>query len=183
MNAWGQTLNAAALAAARRPAFGRWIAFGLVIAFMALIGWKLRLASLGQVSSGPAPDFTLTLFDGGTLRLSDQRGKVVMVDFWASWCVPCQQEARMLERLWQEYRGRGVVFVGVDYLDPENDARAFLERYGITYPNGAQPSVRSPTPVRFAGQTASTIRCDASLALRIEPTSKSRCLHMAPRRL
>src|SRR3990172_3277574 len=116
--------------------FGRLLLWGGLAALLALMGFGLYRTQAGPVSSGPAPDFTLTTFDGGTLRLADLRGQVVMVDFWASWCVPCQQEARTLESLWREYRDQGVMFVGVDYLDPESDARAFLAQYQITYPNG-----------------------------------------------
>jgi cytochrome c biogenesis protein CcmG/thiol:disulfide interchange protein DsbE len=84
----------------------------------------------------PAPPLTLTLFDGSVLRLEDLRGKVVLLNFWASWCPPCRAEARTLEAAWQKYRNEGVVFVGVNIQESEPDARAFLEEFGITYPNG-----------------------------------------------
>jgi cytochrome c biogenesis protein CcmG/thiol:disulfide interchange protein DsbE len=83
----------------------------------------------------PAPPFSLTRFNGGVLRLEDLRGKVVFLNFWASWCVPCRAEARTLEAAWQKYKDEGVVFVGVNIQDKEPDARAFLEEFGITYPN------------------------------------------------
>ncbi|MCI0647960.1 MAG: TlpA family protein disulfide reductase [Chloroflexi bacterium] len=85
----------------------------------------------------PAPDFSLTLFDTGeTLRLSDLRGKVVVLNFWASWCPPCRQEAPTFEKVWQRYRERGVVFVGVDIWDTDEDAAKFLREFGLTYPTG-----------------------------------------------
>ncbi len=84
----------------------------------------------------PAPPFTLPLFDGGVLRLADLSGKVILLNFWASWCVPCREEARDLEAAWQKYKTQGIVFVGVNIQDKESDARAFLEEFGITYPNG-----------------------------------------------
>ena len=84
----------------------------------------------------PAPPFTLTLFDGSTLRLEDLRGKVVFLNFWASWCPPCRAEARALEAAWQKYKSQEVVFLGVNIQDREPDARAFLQEFGITYPNG-----------------------------------------------
>jgi cytochrome c biogenesis protein CcmG/thiol:disulfide interchange protein DsbE len=84
----------------------------------------------------PASSFMLPLFDGATLRLEDLRGKVVFLNFWASWCPPCRQEARLLEAAWQKHRGEGVVFVGVNIQDDESRAREFLQEFGITYPNG-----------------------------------------------
>ena len=83
-----------------------------------------------------APDFTLTRFDGGTLSLKDLRGKAVLVNFWASWCLECRVEAPALEAGWQTYKDKDVVFVGVDIQDKEPDARAFIKEFGITYPNG-----------------------------------------------
>lgn len=84
----------------------------------------------------PAPDFELELFDGGTVRLSDLKGKVVVLNFWASWCPPCRKEMPAFERTWQEYRDRGVVFVGVAVQDDEADSRAFAQEAGVTYPIG-----------------------------------------------
>jgi cytochrome c biogenesis protein CcmG, thiol:disulfide interchange protein DsbE len=83
-----------------------------------------------------APSFTLTLFDGKVVRLADFQGKAVLVNFWASWCVPCRAEAAALESAWQKYKDRGVVFLGVNIQDKEEDARAFMKEFGITYLNG-----------------------------------------------
>ncbi len=129
----------------------RWLIWGLLFGFLGLIGGGLYRAQAGQLSHGAAPDFTLNLFNGGTFRLADQRGKVVIVDFWASWCIPCRQEARLLEALWQEYRNRGVVFVGVDYADSEDEARGFLEEFGVTYPNGPDLGTRISQAYRMRG--------------------------------
>lgn len=87
-----------------------------------------------------APSFTLTLFDGGTLTLKELQGKAVLLNFWASWCVPCRAEARALESAWQKYKDRGVVFLGVDIQDKEEDARTFMKEFGITYLNGRDAS-------------------------------------------
>lgn len=59
-----------------------------------------------------------------------------MINFWASWCLPCRQEAAYLEQTWRKYKGRGVVFIGVDYLDTENEALAYIKEFDITYING-----------------------------------------------
>ena len=87
-----------------------------------------------------AASFTLTLFDGKVIRLEDLRGKVIFLNFWASWCVPCRAEAKTLEVAWQKYRDRGVVFLGVNIQDKEEDARAFMKEFGITYLNGRDAS-------------------------------------------
>jgi len=80
--------------------------------------------------------FTLTLFDGRTIRLEDLRGEVVFLNFWASWCPPCRAEARTLEAAWQSFKDRNVIFLGVNIQDREEDAREFLKEFGITYWNG-----------------------------------------------
>jgi cytochrome c biogenesis protein CcmG, thiol:disulfide interchange protein DsbE len=88
----------------------------------------------------PAPPFTLTLFDGSKLTLNDLRGKAVFLNFWASWCPPCRAEARDLEAAWQRIKNKDEVFLGVAMQDTEKDARAFLDEFKITYPNGTDPS-------------------------------------------
>jgi cytochrome c biogenesis protein CcmG, thiol:disulfide interchange protein DsbE len=88
----------------------------------------------------PAPPFTLTLFDGSKLTLNDLRGKAVFLNFWASWCPPCRAEARDLEAAWQRIKDKDGVFLGVAMQDTEKDARAFLDEFKITYPNGTDPS-------------------------------------------
>lgn len=86
---------------------------------------------------GEAPDFTLTLLDGKEMRLRDLRGQPVVVNFWASWCYPaCWNEAPRLEATWQRYKNQGMMLIGMIYQDTEENARAFIERHGKTYPNG-----------------------------------------------
>ena len=119
----------------------------VVLAGTALLAWGV-LGGRGATAAEPvalrqgrlASDFTLELFSGGTFRLSEQRGKVVLVNFWASWCLPCREEAPVLARAWRAYKDRGVVFVGVDIWDTRDDALAFMREFDITYPNVIDPT-------------------------------------------
>jgi cytochrome c biogenesis protein CcmG/thiol:disulfide interchange protein DsbE len=113
---------------------------GVVLGFLALLAWGLtrnpKLIPTPLIGK-EAPLFTLELFDGGTFRLEEQRGKVVVLNVWASWCYPaCWNEAPRLDEAWRQYRDQGVVLVGLNYQDREADARAFIERFGKTFPNG-----------------------------------------------
>ena len=91
---------------------------------------------LGSLPSAAAADFTLGLSNGSQVRLADLRGQAVVVNFWASWCVPCRDEAPLLARVAREYRERGVTFLGISLWDAESDVAEFLARFGVDYPNG-----------------------------------------------
>jgi cytochrome c biogenesis protein CcmG, thiol:disulfide interchange protein DsbE len=96
----------------------------------------------------PAAPFTLTAFDGAAVRLEDLRGKVVVVNFWASWCNPaCYDEAPVLERAWRDYRARGMVVVGVDIQDTAEAAGTFIRRFGLTFANA--PDARGTVAVEY----------------------------------
>lgn len=121
---------------AHRSMFVPVIASSLVMGFLILLAIGMINRSAKPVAAGVAPSFTMPLYGGGNFSLADQRGKVVVINFWASWCIPCRAEAPMLERVWKRYQERGVILVGVDYADTESEALKFLKEWGITYPNG-----------------------------------------------
>jgi cytochrome c biogenesis protein CcmG/thiol:disulfide interchange protein DsbE len=111
------------------------LAVGLVALLLALLVWKLAQGSGKEAEIGkPAPDFTLNRVDeGGKLQLASLRGKVVVLNFWASWCYPCNQEAPTLQAAAKRWGDR-VVVLGVDVNDPTSDARKFARKFKLTYP-------------------------------------------------
>ena len=84
----------------------------------------------------PAPDFTLTLLDGGTLSLADLRGQVAVLNFWTTGCPSCREELPGLQMVWETYRDRGVAFVGIAYQESASAVRSAVAEYGLTYPLG-----------------------------------------------
>lgn len=118
------------------------VVVAVVLALLGLLAWGLIKSGKGPVDSGVAPNFTLTDFNGQTVTLSDLRGKVVIINFWASWCPPCREEAAYLEQTWRKYKDQGVVFIGVDYVDTEKEALAYIAEFDITYLNGPDIGTR-----------------------------------------
>lgn len=110
-----------------------------LVIILTVMAINLNKVESVQLQGNPAPEFTLPLFDQfeqDQLTLSELRGQVVVINFWASWCVECYKEAALLEQAWQEHRDQGVIFMGVDYLDTDKEALAYMAQYGITYPSG-----------------------------------------------
>jgi cytochrome c biogenesis protein CcmG/thiol:disulfide interchange protein DsbE len=129
------------------------LVWGGLILLLMVVGLGLIRAQQGQVGQGEqAPNFELTTFEGLTYRLSELEGKVVVVNFWASWCESCKPEARDLEEAWRMLQDRGdVVFLGVDYVDTEPEAMAYLEQFEITYPNGPDKRTEISQAFRIKG--------------------------------
>jgi cytochrome c biogenesis protein CcmG/thiol:disulfide interchange protein DsbE len=136
-----------------RIRWGRVAVWGVVLALLVLLAMGLRRSQSGPVAKGEvAPDFTLTTFEGDQIRLADLEGKVVVLNFWASWCKPCEDEAAELQAAWEQYRPTGeVVFLGVDYVDTEPEAMAYLDKFNITYPNGPDLGTRISQAYRTLG--------------------------------
>ncbi|RJP47188.1 MAG: TlpA family protein disulfide reductase [Anaerolineaceae bacterium] len=130
-----------------------------LLGLLLMVGVTLNKRQQGTVQPGDAiPDFTLPLFSGyeyagkPEVKLSDFRGKVVVINFWASWCKPCEQEAAELQEAWALYEPTGqVIFLGADYVDTEPEARVYLQKYGITFPNGPDMGTRISQLFRIQG--------------------------------
>ena len=138
----------------------RWfyVAIGVIGVFVVILALALFRTNQSQPTSGLAPDFELTLFEGyegnaggNPVRLSDLKGKVVVLNFWASWCIPCAQEAADLQATYEKYKDQDVVFLGVDWTDIEGDALNYLKRFGITYANGPDLQTRIGPRYRISG--------------------------------
>ena len=124
------------------------IALVLVIGLLALLGWGLvNTTRTRPIAGNPSPDFQVQYYDGyewqgrDASSLADFKGQVVVLNFWASWCVECRIEADLLQQASQAYENQGVVFLGVAYVDVEPKSREYLTDYNITYPNA--PDLRS----------------------------------------
>lgn len=128
--------------ASRARLVGQGVAIGLVALLFILLAWALLTDEGGNLAAAAArgdrpqaPDFTLERLDEeGELTLSSLRGKAVVVNFWASWCQPCKEEAPFLEEVWRKNRDRGLVVVGINAKDFRADARRFAKRFGLTFP-------------------------------------------------
>lgn len=118
------------------------VAILIVVGLLIVLGYLLYDRSQGTVTEGPAPTFTVKVFDhapldyhGEEIKLADLKGQVVVINFWASYCGPCRDEAPLLENLYREYKDDGVVFLGIDPDDVVLKALRYLDEFDITYPN------------------------------------------------
>jgi cytochrome c biogenesis protein CcmG, thiol:disulfide interchange protein DsbE len=127
----------------RAKTVGQIIAVAAVAGLLGLLVWKLAFGSSGgaaaKLADGGhpvAPAFTLDRLDapGAKLALADLKGKPLVVNFWASWCIPCKDEAPALQKSFEKYRSQGLVVLGVDAQDFRGDAKRFARRFGVTYP-------------------------------------------------
>ncbi len=124
-------------------ASGKIVVLIIIVGLISLMGYAI-FGNRVSIKTSPligtqAPDFNLKTFDGQDLKLSDLEGKTVLLNFWASWCMPCKQEAGALERAWQKYKGDDVVFVGVNVWDENSNALKYLSKFGGGYPHALDP--------------------------------------------
>ena len=141
------------------PLWAQILIWTFLVIFLALMGIGVTRAQQGTVQPGyVVPDFGLTLFTGyeyngqSEVKISELRGKVLFLNFWASWCKPCEQEAPVLEEAWRYYQPDGrVIFLGVDYVDTEPEARIFLKKFGNTYANGPDLGTKISQMFRIQG--------------------------------
>ncbi len=128
----------------------RWLLLAVVLGVAALLGllfWGMLRGPKAPIGvavplNRPAPEFTLAAIDGTPLNLSALRGKTVVLNVWASWCEPCKEEADELNRSFELYKGRDVVFVGLAYNDDDGPVREFVKQYRVAYPIALDPEGR-----------------------------------------
>ncbi|MFC4767313.1 thiol-disulfide oxidoreductase ResA [Effusibacillus consociatus] len=106
-------------------------ALGIIYALINFTGSETKGVSVGQA----APDFTLTDLNGKAVSLSDLKGKVVLLNFWGTWCEPCRKEMPALQAAYEKYKDKGLVILGVNIGESKVSAKGFTDRYGVTFPN------------------------------------------------
>ncbi len=135
------------------PRWGRLTVWGGLFLLLVIVGLGLIRAQEGPVNVGKTPPpFELTTFEGETYTSEGLLGKVVVLNFWASWCIPCEQEADELEAAAQYYAANDeVIFLGVAWSDMDTKAKEYLTEFAITYPNGPDLGTRISQAFRIRG--------------------------------
>jgi peroxiredoxin len=135
------------------------VALGVGVVLLFGAGWAMWGMSHGAVSYGggrplvgqESPDFRLSLLDGETVSLASLRGKITVINFWATWCPSCVEEMPDLQTVWETYREQGVIFLGIVYQDEAVAVRSALAQYGTTYPVGLDAGDRISTQYGITG--------------------------------
>ncbi len=164
------------------PVGRRWLRAGAVAFFIATLLLAFASSLRGRplrATPGvgrPAPSFELPSLNEGWISSVDVVGRVAVVNFWASWCVPCREEAPILQALWEGGHHQGLVVVGVNVWDSLKEARGFVARYGLTFPNGADRDGRVAISFGLAGVPETFVLDRAGVVVRrfvgpVEPRS------------
>ena len=137
----------------QKSPWGQIAIWGAVILLLGIVAIQLVKSQQGAVQvNEPAPNFELTTFEGETISTQAQRGKVIVVNFWASWCNPCELEAADLQAAWEHYQPTDqVLFLGVDWTDTDIEAQKYMDKFGITYPSGPDLGTRISQAFRTTG--------------------------------
>lgn len=134
------------------------LVWAVVLGLIAVLGWGLINSNTPRPEAGqPAPAFTLEFFEGyewqgkTAASLDDMSGQIVVLNFWASWCVECRVETRELEAAWQKYADQGVVFLAVAYADVEPKSIAYMEEFAVTFPHAPDLGTRISSSYEITG--------------------------------
>lgn len=124
------------------PIWAQIVTLLFLVGLLVVLGIFLGKAQRPMAETGkPIPELTFEFYEGyeyqgkTSVKLSDLQGKVVLLNVWASWCKPCEQEAPDLQAFWEEYQDKDVVMIGVDYVDTPSGAFTYLKKFKITFPN------------------------------------------------
>lgn len=140
----------------RKPRF-TWkagLVLGLLTGFLTLLGIQTVRVQRGlKVGDRIPADLSVTTYEGQTYRLADLRGQVVFINFWASWCDPCKEEAPLLQEAWVYFQNtrNDVLFLGLAWTDTDKNARAYIKQFGLTFPNGPDEGTRWAQVFRIRG--------------------------------
>jgi len=142
------------------PIYAQIIVWVLLIGLLVIVALQMRHTQQGTAQPGQkVENFDLTLYSGyeyegkTNVHIADLHGKLVVLNFWASWCKPCEQEAADLKQASDFYAPLAdkVVFIGADYVDTEPEARVYLKKFGITYSNGPDLATKISQYFRIQG--------------------------------
>jgi peroxiredoxin len=173
----------------RRRALGRYLELLMWAGVLALVVWRFGPqvgAALGlRAGTEPAPDFVVETLDGETVRLSELRGQVVLINFWATWCLPCRVEMPGFQRVWEDYADRGFTIVGLSVdQGVRSDVHRWVDQRGLTFPIAFAPG----SVVRTYGganvlPTSILVDREGRIAHRVEGYYAEPALRAAVRRL
>ncbi|HNS49592.1 MAG TPA: TlpA disulfide reductase family protein [Anaerolineae bacterium] len=158
-----------------------WMAAGAVflVVVIALVAALYGEPAMSPQVGEPVPEFQLISFDGTPMILATQRGKVVVLNFFASWCSPCRQEATDLEQVWRDYGPDEVQFYGVGYKDAAANVKRFLVEFDVTYPATAETSNATARAYGVTGAPETFVIDQAGLLVRhyLGPIGRAELAH------